>query len=490
MTANTLTNTRPEGSIGASAPLYVDLDGTLLHSDMLFESALRFVARHPWKCLLLLLWALRGPAVLKTRLAPYFDHDLATLPWNRPLLERLRREAAESGRVLVLATATHEDLARRVAQHLGIFSAVLATTETNNLKSGAKLAAIQAHARGPFAYAGNDSADLPIWKHAASAVVVSRSRSLAEQAQRLTKVEVHYEPEGVSAKVLLRALRVHQWSKNLLVFAPLFAAHLWNSPDAALAATGMFLAFSLCASAIYLINDLIDLPSDRSHPRKHTRPMAAGRISIPTALLLAPLLLAAGVAIAALLGPLPALVLAAYIVTTTAYSFVLKRIVLVDVITLASLYTVRVIGGAAAIGVVASFWILALSMFLFLSLALIKRYSELHTLAQSERLAASGRDYTVGDRYVMLALGVGAGFSAVMVMALFLNSPGVAEMYPRPYLLWGLCVTLLYWIARMWVKASRGEMHDDPLVYAATDRASLFMALLSALVVAAASWPV
>jgi 4-hydroxybenzoate polyprenyltransferase len=490
MSAKTLTETLPAGPIGKLAPLYVDLDGTLMHSDMLFESALRFVAQHPWKSLLLLLWALRGPAVLKARLAPYFDHDLATLPWNRPLLEQLRREASESGRVLVLATATHELIAQRVAQHLGIFSAVLATTDTNNLKSGAKLAAIQAHAGGPFAYAGNDTADLPIWKHAASAVVVSRSRSITAQAQQLTKIEAHYAPDGVSPRVLLRALRVHQWSKNLLVFAPLFAAHLWNSRDAILAASGMFLAFSLCASAIYLINDLLDLPSDRAHPRKHTRPMAAGRVSIPVALLLAPLLLIAGGGIAVALGWLPALVLAAYVVTTTAYSFVLKRIVLVDVITLASLYTVRVIGGAAAIGVVASFWILALSMFLFLSLALIKRYSELHTLALAERLAASGRDYTVGDRNVMLALGIGAGFSAVMVMALFLNSPGVAEMYPRPYVLWGLCVTLLYWIARMWVKASRGEMHDDPLVYAATDRASLFMAFLSAVVVAVASWPV
>ena len=490
MTTNTRTDLRQTPSNSGLAPLYVDLDGTLMHSDMLFECALRFIARHPWKSLLLLPWALRGPAVLKAKLAPYFNHDLATLPWNRPLLERLRREASDSGRVLVLATATNEQIAQRVAAHLGIFSAVLASTETNNLKSGAKLAAIQAHAGGPFAYAGNDSADLPIWKHAASAVVVSRSRALTRQARQLTQVEAHFEPEGASARVLLRALRVHQWSKNLLVFAPLFAAHLWTSRDSVLAASAMFLAFSLCASAIYCINDLLDLPSDRAHPRKHTRPIAAGRVSIPTALLLSPLLLIAGVGISVALGWLPALVLAAYIVTTTAYSFVLKRIVLVDVITLASLYSVRVIGGAAAIGVVASFWILALSMFLFLSLALIKRYSELHTLALTERHAASGRDYTVGDRYVMLALGVGSGFSSVMVMALFLNSPGVAELYPRPYLLWGLCMTLLYWIARMWVKASRGEMHDDPLVYAATDRASLFMAFLSAVVVAAASWPV
>jgi 4-hydroxybenzoate polyprenyltransferase len=290
-------------------------------------------------------------------------------------------------------------------------------------------------------------------------------------------------------RVLLRALRVHQWSKNLLVFAPMLAAHLWRSADAWLATGVMFLAFSLSASAIYCVNDLIDLPADRAHPRKHTRPFAAGTLSIGSALLITPLLLAFGFAIAWSIGTLPVITLAAYVVTTFAYSFVLKRIVLVDVITLASLYTVRVIGGAAAIAVAPSFWILALSMFLFLSLALIKRYSELHTLAQGERVSASGRDYSVGDRNVMMSLGIGAGFCGVMVMALFLNNPAITELYPRPYLLWGLCVTLLYWIARMWVKASRGEMHDDPLVYACTDRASLFMAVLSAGVVLAASWP-
>ena len=473
----------------ASPPLYVDLDGTLLRTDMLLECAARFVCRHPWKSFLLLVWALRGPAQLKARLAEYFEQDAATLPWNRPVLEWLQAQSRESGRALVLATAANEQIANRLARHLGIFSHVLASSSTSNLKGEHKLAAIEAHARGPFVYVGNDSADLPIWKRASAAVVVSGSNSLLARARSLTQLEKHFVPEGPSLRVLLRALRVHQWSKNLLVFAPMLAAHLWRSADAWLATGVMFLAFSLSASAIYCVNDLIDLPADRAHPRKHTRPFAAGTLSIGSALLITPLLLAFGFAIAWSIGTLPVITLAAYVVTTFAYSFVLKRIVLVDVITLASLYTVRVIGGAAAIAVAPSFWILALSMFLFLSLALIKRYSELHTLAQGERVSASGRDYSVGDRNVMMSLGIGAGFCGVMVMALFLNNPAITELYPRPYLLWGLCVTLLYWIARMWVKASRGEMHDDPLVYACTDRASLFMAVLSAGVVLAASWP-
>lgn len=473
----------------AATPLYVDLDGTLLRTDMLLESAARFVCHYPWKCFLLLLWALRGPAHIKARLAGQFEHDATTLPWNRPVLDWLRMQAQDAGRVLVLATAANDQIAQRLARHLGMFSHVIASSATSNLKGERKLAAIEAHARGPFVYVGNDTADLQIWRRASAAVVVSGSSSLLARARRLTQVEKHFVPEGPSLRVVLRALRVHQWSKNLLVFAPLLAAHLWRSADAWLAAGAMFFAFSLSASAIYCVNDLIDLPADRAHPRKHTRPFAAGTLSIGSALLLTPLLLAGGFAIALSIGPLPAMTLAAYVVTTFAYSFVLKRIVLVDVITLASLYTVRVIGGAAAIAVAPSFWILALSMFLFLSLALIKRYSELHTLALSERVSASGRDYSVGDRTVMMALGIGAGFCAVMVMALFLNNPAITEVYPRHYLLWGLCVTLLYWIARMWVKAARGEMHDDPLVYACTDRASIFMAMLSAGVVLAASWP-
>lgn len=473
----------------AGAPIYVDLDGTLLRTDMLLECAARFICRNPWKSFVLLAWALRGPAQLKARLADYFEHDAATLPWNLPLLEWLRTQAQDGRRPLVLATAANEQIAHRLARHLGLFSHVIASSVDSNLKGERKLAAIEAHARGPFVYVGNDSADLPIWRRAAAAVVVSGSDSLLARAQRLTQVEKHFVPDGPSLRVLLRALRVHQWAKNLLVFAPMLAAHLWGSTDAWLATGAMFLAFSLSASAIYCVNDLIDLPSDRAHPRKHTRPFAAGTLSIGSALLITPLLLAAGFAIALAIGTLPAIVLAAYVATTFAYSFVLKRIVLVDVITLASLYTVRVIGGAAAIAVAPSFWILALSMFLFLSLALIKRFSELQTLAINERVSASGRDYSVGDRNVMMSLGIGAGFCGVMVMALFLNNPAITELYPRPYLLWGLCVTLLYWIARMWVKASRGEMHDDPLVYACTDRASIFMAMLSAGVVFAASWP-
>lgn len=466
--------------------LYVDMDGTLLNTDMLFESFIRFVCQHPWRLLQVIVWALYGPANLKARLAQHYDQSPETLPWNEALLAYLREQAA-GGRILILATAAHESIARGIAAHASLFQAVLASNGTINLKGKNKAAAILEHAAGePFAYAGNDMSDMRVWQHAQGAILVNASASTARSARHVTTIEKEFPRAKAIVRVLPRALRVHQWLKNLLVFCPLMGAQAWSDVSAWGSALTIFLAFSLCASGIYCLNDLIDLPSDRMHPRKRTRPLAAGTLPIRDALLLAPVLVLAGLALAANINLPSLIVVCCYIVITTAYSFVLKRIVLVDVIVLAGLYTIRVIAGGVAIDANVSFWMLALAMFLFLSLALIKRYSELVALLAADRTSASGRDYRVADRGVIQALGAASGFCAVMVMALFLNSGDVAARYSRPYILWGLCITLMYWIARMWLKASRGEMHDDPLVYAATDRASLFMGLISALVIAAA----
>ena len=469
-----------------AAPLYVDLDGTLVHTDMLFESLVRFWCRHPWRALSVIGWAFRGPAYLKARLAADYDVDVATLPWNQELLANLREQAA-SGRVVVLATAANENIARAIARQADCFARVLASTATHNLKGSAKADAIATDAGGkPFVYAGDHAADLPIWQRAAGALLVNASANTARRARQLTRVEREFPPATSSLRALPRALRMHQWLKNALVFVPLLAAHAWSDPLAWKAAIAMFFAFSLCASGIYLLNDLVDLPADRAHPRKKFRPLAAGTLPLRHGLLIAPVLLTGGLALALWINPLSLAMLGAYVLATTAYSLVLKQIVLVDAIVLACLYTSRVLGGAAAIMVVPSFWLLALSMFLFLSLALIKRYSELMTLASLNQPSARGRDYNVTDRTVLMALGVGSGFCAVLVMAMFLNSADIATSYARPQLLWGLCITLMYWVSRMWIKAARGEMHDDPIVYAVKDRASIFVAAMSAACVALA----
>ena len=462
--------------------VYVDLDGTLINTDMLWESLAATLRRAPWRVLALPFWLLRGRAFLKAKLASLGQPDVKVLPVNAELLEYLKGRAA-AGCEIVLATAAAQSLAQAFANHMKIFARVLTSSDSQNLKGAAKAKAIQADSAGrPWAYCGDSSADLAVWSHAAEAVVVSASSSVERSAASVTRVVQTFPYKGGGLKAYIKAVRVYQWLKNALVFVPLIAAHIWTSPSAILAAVSAFFAFSLCASGIYLVNDLVDLDADRMHPRKRFRPMAAGTVPLSHAMVLAPILVVAGLAIAGLTS-LPLLgITALYLVCTSVYSFGLKTFVLADAIMLGGLYTLRILGGAVAVQVVPSFWLLAFSMSMFLSLALIKRCSELGTLASLQRESAEGRDYRVADYTVLQSIGVSSGLGAVLVFALFVNSEHVAEQYSRPYVLWLLCGTILYWISRMWIKTARGEMHDDPLLYAARDKTSLAIAVLSGII--------
>jgi len=458
-------------------PLFVDLDHTLIHSDTLIESLFLHLKREPFHLLLLPFWLLRGRAYLKARLAEGIDIDAAHLPYHKELCDDLRRQA-EGGRPIYLATASHKCIADQVAAHLGFFSGVLATEGTRNLKSRQKLAAIRALAPEGFDYAGDSRADLLIWQAASHAIVVGASPALLEQARRKARVAKVYPRRSVSLLTYVKAIRAYQWLKNLLVFVPLLTAFRFTDSDAVAAAVMAFFAISLAASANYLINDLLDLQSDRRHPRKRRRPFASGDVPVAQGLLLAPLLLAGGLGLAALVSwPLLAAV-AIYVAVTSVYSFALKGYFLVDTLLLAGLYTIRILIGSVAIGVAASFWILAFSMFLFLSLALVKRCSELKLLAQNSVLQAKGRDYRAADLDVLYPMGIASGFLAVQVFALYINAADVAARYQTPEALWAVCVGLLYWVGRMWFKTGRGEMHDDPLVFAIKDRTSQITILL------------
>jgi 4-hydroxybenzoate polyprenyltransferase len=285
-----------------------------------------------------------------------------------------------------------------------------------------------------------------------------------------------------------RQLRWHQWFKNVLLFAPILGAHAWTNLDAILSAIAGFFAFSLCASSTYIVNDLFDLAADRRHPTKRQRPLAAGRISIGHAVVVSAALLALGIAIAASLGSHFFAYAVAYITATLAYSLRLKALVLVDAVTLASLYTLRVMAGGAATGIPISFWLLALSVFLFFSLALVKRWSELQSLLGRGELAARGRDYRVTDLPLIGAMGVASGYISVAVLALYIQSTEVSLRYSRPEILWILCLIMLYWISRMWIKAGRGEMNEDPLLYTLRDRASLLLVAIGAVAVFMATY--
>jgi 4-hydroxybenzoate polyprenyltransferase len=441
----------------------------------------------PHLLLLLPFWLLRGRAHLKKELARRSLLDVSQLPYNRTVVDYLRRKKQDGAR-LVLATAANSALANKVSAHLGLFDEVIASTATENIKGVKKAAVITDRLQGaPFVYVGHSRADLAIWKHAASAVLVNASKSVAVKAGALTRVgDVFIEETSRAGRVLLRALRVHQWFKNLLIFVPIFTAHEFFNAGAWLSGAIAFTSFSLCASAVYLINDIADLENDRLHPTKRHRPLASGDLPLSVALLLAPALVAASASLSLLLSGRFMLVMAFYFAATLLYSLYLKRLLLLDVMLLAALYTIRIVAGLFATGLAVSHWLLAFSMFLFLSLALMKRYIELKEMNRNNRSKAIGRGYVVEDNELISKLGTTSGYLAVLVFALYINSDAVTRLYTNSLYLWAVCPLILYWISRIWILANRGQVHEDPIVFAIKDRASYVVVFLIALVMAAA----
>lgn len=468
-------------------PLCVDLDGTLVKTDLLIESWLALLKQQPLQALGgALNWLWHGKARLKAEIADRVEIDPTQLPYHGAFLAHLEQQR-RAGRRLVLATASAERYAHRVADHLGIFSDVIASTTTLNNSGHAKCRALvdRFGTRG-FDYVGNDRADLEVFAQARNASLVSPKMGVEREARRRGPIHTVFAAETAGIRRYVRALRVHQWLKNLLVFVPLLAGHAYADVQLVAAAVVAFIAFCVCASGVYLINDMLDLAADRAHPRKRRRPFAAGEISLQAGLVLACVLLVAGFSVSLLLPREFLLALAAYLAVTFAYSLWLKGKVLVDVFVLAGLYTMRVLAGSAAVGISPSFWLLAFSMFLFLSLAMIKRYTELAERRRTGSLKVAGRGYTVADIPTIQSLGAAGGYLAVLVLALYINSDDVRLHYQREQALWLVCPLLLYWVSRMWQRAGREEMHDDPLVYAMKDRISILVFALAAVVIGVA----
>lgn len=462
-------------------PLCVDLDGTLLESDLFFESLLLLLRINPFYVLLLPWWFLKGKAALKREIASRVSLDPAALPYHPQVLDLLR---SAGDRAIVLCTASDQRLAEAVAQHLGLFDVVLASDGKRNLSGRQKAETLldRFGERG-FDYVANERIDLAVWKHARQAWLVGASPSLEKAAAAVTTVAGSFPRANPGLLSWVKAIRLHQWLKNLLLFVPLLASHRFLEIAAIRDAILAFFAFGLCASGVYVINDLLDLPSDRQHPRKRERPFARGRLPLLQGFLVGPMLALAGFAIAGLVNLLFAGVLALYFVITLAYSLRLKQVVMLDVLLLASLYTVRIIAGAAAISSGLSFWLLSFSMFIFLGLAMVKRYTELSLMLSDGRDRADGRDYEVGDLPLLQSLGCASGYIAVLVLALYINSPESVALYSRPRMLWLLCPMLLYWTSRVWVVAHRGGMHEDPVVFSVTDRTSQLIIAICGLIV-------
>jgi len=454
---------------GSTTPLVVDLDGTLTPTDTLVESIIQLGKQQPLELFKLPFWLFKKRAGFKANLATRLTLPITNLPYTTKLIDYLRNEKLH-GRQLILATAAHSNIANAVAAHLDLFDTVLASSEHHNLKGTAKLAAIQQLVRAEFVYAGDSKADLPIWQAAQAAILVNTSSKVSNTVRKNTPIELEFPTENTgSFKIWLRALRVHQWSKNLLLFVPLLTAFSFQDINKLIAITLAFFAFSLTASATYLGNDLWDLDSDRAHPRKKYRPFASAQIPILTGVALAAGLLILGLIIAVNVSLNFFWMLLLYLLVTTIYTWALKAYVLIDVLVLSLLYTLRIIAGMVVLEVPASSWLLAFSVFIFFSLALVKRCSELVALQQRGIETTPGRDYRRTDLVVLWPLGIGSALSAVVIFGLFISAPETQVRYTSPQGLWLVAIGLIYWLARLWIKTARGEMYDDPLVFAVRD---------------------
>ncbi len=452
-------------------PLVTDLDGTLFRGDMLYESAADALRYRPGKALLAVLGARSRPA-LKAALAADHQIDIARLPWREDLLADLRAQRA-AGRHIVLATAADGGLAAQVASHLDLFDEVLATEATHNLKGANKAATLVArYGERGFDYVGDSEADLAVWAHARRAVIVGPKAAALRARLNAPGAEVTVWPDtatGPAWRPAVKLLRPHQWVKNVLVFLPLLAGHQLGNLGALLLALVAFFCMSFAASATYVLNDMLDLGADRAHSRKRARPLASGRVSLVGGVGLGLGCLAVAAALALLLPVGAAVLVAVYMAFTTLYSTVLKRKLLIDVFTLALLYTLRVLVGSEATGVLSSPWMLGFTGFLFLSLAFAKRAAEMMSLEKEGRVGAAGRDYYVWDRGTLTSAGVGSAFCASLVLALYIQSGEVGSLYRQPSWLWLAVPIITYWLVRVWMITLRGAMTDDPIVFAATD---------------------
>lgn len=485
-------------------PLCVDLDGTLVKSDTLLDATLLLLRQQPRSPLYWPAWLRKGRAGFKREVTSRAVVEVEHLPYNEPLLQYLRDEHAR-GRRIYLATAADQAFAERVARHVGLFDGVLASDGRHNLAGGNKLRAFQDRFPEGFTYIGNAMPDRTLLRASHTPMVANPHRALRRALRSDgTVISREFADTKPLGTVLLKAIRLHQWTKNFLVFVPALLAHDF-SLRSLLVSLLAFLSLSLCASATYIINDLLDIEADRRHPRKRNRPFAAGDLSPITGGAVIAAFFAASLALALLVPHLyPALSgpggtrsllqaphqfllwLVVYTVTTLSYSFILKRVSLVDVVVLSGLYTVRILAGSAASGVMVSAWLGAFSIFFFLSLAYVKRFSELSLMLEGGRTSASGRGYGIGDMEQLRSLGTGSGFAAVVVLTMYVSNLDAAHLYRHTPRLWLLVPVLILWISRVWLLASRGQLHEDPVVYAITDKRSWLLGAMCAAIVWAA----
>lgn len=473
-------------------PLCVDLDGSLVATDTLLEAAILLIKRNPLYIIALLIWLIQGKQILKHKISSLVDLNYELLPYYEEVIEYIKKEKA-NGRNIVLTTASSEKIAKGIANYIGIFDDVISSDSERNLKGINKAnVLIEKYGEFGFDYIGNSKADKTIWKKANKAIAVAASRRSSILSRHSSDAGNNYEVIEITGgnifRLLLKEARIYQWVKNVLIFIPLLMAHKVTEPLLFLDALIAFLSFSFVASCVYIINDIFDLEADRKHQTKKLRPFASGDLSISYGLILASMLIIFGLFLSStLLNNHFTYTLLIYIVLTSLYSIILKRIFIMDILVLASLYTLRLFAGAVVVEVLISPWFLAFSMFLFLSLAIVKRYNELNSLKLYNDTETNVRGYKVEDISLLRIIGTSSGYLSILIFILYINSNEVLKLYNNPLLLWAVVPLLLYWITRIWLLANRNEISEDPIVFMVRDIVSYIIGILIAAIVVGAS---
>ncbi|CFQ96101.1 UbiA family prenyltransferase [Yersinia frederiksenii] len=455
-------------------PLCIDLDGTLVRTDTLVESFFLLIKKNPFYAFLCVLWLLRGKASLKNEIAKRVTMNASSLPYNESLLDMLHNEH-RNGREIWLCTAANEKIAQSVSDHLGIFSKVIASNNTKNVSSSVKADEILSHTDS-FDYAGNSSDDIKVWDKSTGAIVVDLPKKLMNKVS--VPILYQFDSDKKTIKAWLKEIRIHQWAKNILIFIPILAAHEISKSSLLLDAMLAFIAFGFCASSVYLLNDLVDLEADREHKIKRNRPLASGAIPLIHGIIAAVILFILAIIITLYLPIQFAFALASYYVITLAYSFSLKSKVVIDVATLAILYSMRLVAGAAATGIMLSNWLISFSMFIFFSLAIVKRVVELKSSESNAKI--KGRGYYPADMPLLLASGISSGYISILVFVLYIDSSAGLQNYNNPDVLYFIAPILFVWLTRVWLLTWRGDMHDDPVAFAIKDRTSQLMGFVMA----------
>lgn len=464
-------------------PLVVDLDGTFIRTDLLVEGFVHLIKKNPLYFFLCFFWLLKGKLFLKEKIYSHVEINYSLLPVNSEILN-LIQIASLKGRKIILATASLQSQADEIDLAFPVFDEVYGSKDYLNLSGQNKADfLIRKFGQGQFDYAGNSNADLAIFKVARHAYLINAEKLVADKAQKMGNLQNTWHNTGSTFFTSIKAFRVYQWLKNLLLFVPIVTSHSISSVDLLVKTVIAFMAFGFIASTGYIINDLMDLDSDRSHPRKKLRPLASGKLSIQSGILISLVLFATGMWAAYFISISFLIILLLYFVLSVAYSLHIKKIVMYDVFLLASFYTIRVISGGIVTGIPISFWLIAFSIFIFLSLAFVKRYSEISQITLIESIENRRRDYSPNDVPLLQIMGVASGFMSVIVFSLYINSPDVGLLYNNPKILWFLSFLLLFWISRIWLITTRGSMTDDPIIYAVKDPSSYLYMVLATVII-------